>query len=69
MEKSKDSAYSAKEYLDASGVEEVFSIRRGVLAELAKAGAVESVKLGPSGPGKRLYKVESIREYLRGRSE
>jgi len=59
------------EFLDARGVEGRFSIRRSLLYELHNGGHVKSVSLRRRGQsrGKRLFSVESIREFLRSQME
>jgi len=55
------------EFLDARGVEGRFSIRRSLLYELHNGGHVRSVSLRRRGQsrGKRLFSVDSIRQFLR----
>jgi hypothetical protein len=55
------------EFLDARGVEGRFSIRRSLLYELINGGQIKSVSLRRRGRsrGKRLFAVDSIREFLR----
>jgi hypothetical protein len=59
------------EFLDARGVEARFSIRRSLLYELHNGGHIESVSLRRRGccRGKRLFCVDSIREFLRAQME
>jgi hypothetical protein len=54
------------EFLDAKGVEARFSIRRSLLYELHNGGHIRSVSLRRKGRerGKRLFSVDSIREFL-----
>ena len=54
------------EFLDARGVEGRFSIRRSLLYELHNGGHIKSVSLRRRGQsrGKRLFSVDSIREFL-----
>lgn len=54
------------EFLDARGVEGRFSIRRSLLYELHNGGHVKSVSLRRRGQsrGKRLFSVDSIRQFL-----
>jgi len=54
------------EFLDARGVEARFSIRRSLLYELHNGGHIQSVSLRRRGRarGKRLFSVNSIREFL-----
>lgn len=55
------------EFLDARGVEGRFSIRRSLLYELHNGGHIKSVSLRRRGQsrGKRLFSVDSIRQFLR----
>jgi hypothetical protein len=67
-------AYVARqdpEFLDARGVEGRFSIRRSLLYELHNGGHIKSVSLRRRGQsrGKRLFSVDSIRQFLRARME
>jgi len=59
------------EFLDAGGVQARFSIRRSLLYELHNGGHIKSVSLRRRGQsrGKRLFCVDSIREFLRERME
>jgi hypothetical protein len=59
------------EFLDARGVEGRFSIRRSLLYELHSGGHIKSVSLRRRGQsrGKRLFSVDSIREFLRAQME
>jgi hypothetical protein len=59
------------EFLDARGVEGRFSIRRSLLYELHNGGHIKSVSLRRRGQsrGKRLFSVDSIREFLRAQME
>jgi len=59
------------EFLDARGVEGRFSIRRSLLYELHNGGHIKSVSLRRRGQsrGKRLFAVDSIREFLRKQME
>jgi hypothetical protein len=59
------------EWLDAVGVHGVFSIRRSLLYELHHGGHIKSVSLRRRGQsrGKRLFSVDSIREFLASRME
>ena len=59
------------EFLDARGVEARFSIRRSLLYELHNGGHIKSVSLRRRGQtrGKRLFCVDSIREFLRAQME
>jgi hypothetical protein len=54
------------EFLDAGGVQARFSIRRSLLYELNNGGHIQSVSLRRRGRsrGKRLFSVDSIREFL-----
>ena len=54
------------EFLDAVGVNARFSIRRSLLYELHNGGHIKSVSLRRRGRsrGKRLFSVESIRQFL-----
>jgi hypothetical protein len=54
------------EFLDAKGVEGRFSIRRSLLYELHNDGHIKSVSLRRRGQsrGKRLFSVDSIRQFL-----
>ena len=63
-------AYVARqdpEFLDAKGVDGRFSIKRSLLWELHSGGHIKSVSLRRRGQsrGKRLFSVESIRQFLR----
>ena len=59
------------EFLDARGVEGRFSIRRSLLYELHNGGHIKSVSLRRRGQsrGKRLFCVDSIRQFLRAQME
>jgi hypothetical protein len=59
------------EFLDARGVEGRFSIRRSLLYELHNRGHITSVSLRRRGQsrGKRLFSVDSIRQFLRDQME
>jgi hypothetical protein len=59
------------EFLDAKGVEARYSIRRSLLYELHYGGHIKSVSLRRRGQsrGKRLFSVDSIREFLRAQME
>jgi hypothetical protein len=59
------------EFLDASGVQARFSIRRSLLYELYNGGHIKSVSLRRRGQsrGKRLFSVDSIRRFLREQME
>jgi hypothetical protein len=59
------------EFLEARGVEARYSIRRSLLYELHKGGDIKSVSLRRRGQsrGKRLFSVDSIREFLREQME
>jgi hypothetical protein len=59
------------EFLDARGVEGRFSIRRSLLYELHNGGHIKSVSLRRRGQsrGKRLFSVDSIRQFLREQME
>jgi hypothetical protein len=59
------------EFLDARGVEERFTIRRSLLYELHNGGHIKSVSLRRRGRsrGKRLFSVDSIRDFLRRQME
>jgi hypothetical protein len=59
------------EFLDARGVEGRFSIRRSLLYELHNGGHIKSVSLRRRGQsrGKRLFSVDSIRQFLHEQTE
>jgi hypothetical protein len=59
------------EFLDAGGVQARFSIRRSLLYELHNGGHIKSVSLRRRGQsrGKRLFSVDSIRQFLREQME
>ena len=59
------------EFLDAGGVHARFGIRRSLLYELHNGGLVMSVSLRRRGRsrGKRLFSVDSIREFLLSQME
>jgi hypothetical protein len=59
------------EFLDARGVEARFSIRRSLLYELHNGGHIKSVSLRRRGQsrGKRLFCVDSIRQFLHEQME
>jgi len=59
------------EFLDAAGVQARFSIKRSLLYELLGDGVIRSVSLRRRGQsrGKRLFAVDSIREFLRKQLE
>ena len=65
------SATQNPEFLDARGVEARFSIRRSLLYELYNGGHIRSVSLRRCGQvrGKRLFVVDSVREFLRSQME
>jgi hypothetical protein len=54
------------EFLDAVGVRERFGIKRSLLYELLSEGCIRSASLRRRGcvRGKRLFAVDSIREFL-----
>lgn len=54
------------EFLDSKGLEQRFGIRRSFAYELIARGAIRSVSLRKRGSlrGKRLFVVDSVREYL-----
>jgi hypothetical protein len=55
------------EFLDAVGVQQRFGIKRSLLYELLSLGLVRSASLRRRGQsrGKRLFSVDSIRQFLR----
>jgi hypothetical protein len=59
------------EFLDALGVRERFGIKRSLLYELLGDGLIRSVSLRRRGQsrGKRLFSVDSIRQFLREQME
>jgi hypothetical protein len=59
------------EFLDAAGVQARFSIKRSLLYELLGDGVIRSVSLRRRGQsrGKRLFSVDSIREFLRAQMQ
>jgi len=59
------------EFLDAIGVKQRFSIKRSLLYELHHSGHIKSVSLRRRGQsrGKRLFSVDSIRQFLRQQME
>ena len=59
------------EFLDARGVQARFNIKRSLLYELLQDGEVQSASLRRRGRsrGKRLFAVDSIREFLRKQME
>jgi hypothetical protein len=59
------------EWLDAKGVDGCFSIKRSLLWELYTGGHIKSVSLRRRGRsrGKRLFSVDSIRQFLRKQME
>jgi hypothetical protein len=59
------------EFLDACGVHARFSIRRSLLYELHNGGHIKSASLRRRGQsrGKRLFSVDSIRQFLREQME
>jgi len=59
------------EFLDARGVQALFSIRRSLLYELLNGGHIKSVSLRRRGQsrGKRLFSVDSIRDFLHRQME
>jgi hypothetical protein len=59
------------EFLEARGVEGRFSIRRSLLYELHNGGHIQSVSLRRRGQcrGKRLFSVDSIRQFLHEQME
>jgi hypothetical protein len=59
------------EFLDALGVRERFGIKRSLLYELLGDGLIRSVSLRRRGQsrGKRLFCVDSIRDFLREQME
>ncbi len=59
------------EFADSHGVKRGFGLGRSLLYELHKEGLIEGVSLRRRGQlrGKRLWKVDSIREFLRSQME
>ena len=59
------------EYTDFHGVNELFGLRRSTAYHLVNEGVIRSVSLkGPNEKrGKRLFDVQSIREFLRSRMD
>ena len=59
------------EFLDAVGVRERFGIKRSLLYELHRLGLIKGVSLRRRGTarGKRLWSIDSIRQFLRRQME
>jgi hypothetical protein len=57
---------TAVEFVDVRGLESRFGIRRSLAYELIKRNAIRSVSLRKRGAlrGKRLFDVQSVREFL-----
>jgi hypothetical protein len=63
------SAASDAEFCDSPGAFHRFGVKRSLLYELHAQGLIEGVSLRTRGRlrGKRLWSVDSIREFLRSR--
>jgi len=59
------------EFVDFVGLRELFGIKRSLAYELLRDGAIQSVSLRLRGQvrGKRLFSVDSVRQFLRQRME
>jgi len=59
------------ETTDYLGVQELFGIRRGLAYHLSETGQIESISLKEEGEarGKRLFVVESIRNFLNSKRQ
>jgi hypothetical protein len=55
------------EFADAKGIKQIFGLTRSFLYGLIDRGKIRSVSLRQKGSarGKRLFDVESVRQYLR----
>jgi len=55
------------EFADAKGIKQIFGLSKSYLYELIDRGKIRSVSLRQKGSlrGKRLFDVESVRQYLR----
>ncbi len=65
-----DVSHAAVEFVDVRGLEYRFGIRRSLAYELIKRNAIRSVSLRKRGSirGKRLFDVQSVREFLHGQA-
>ena len=56
------------EFVDCKGLERLFGIRRSLAYELVNRNSIRSVSIRRRGAvrGKRLFDVDSVREFLRG---
>ena len=59
------------EWVDHGGLFQLFSIPRGIAYQLVRQNLINSVSMCRPGKvrGKRLFNVESVREYLAGRPQ
>jgi len=59
------------EFVDFVGLRELFGIKRSLAYVLLRDGAIQGVSLRRRGQvrGKRLFSVDSVREFLRARME
>lgn len=66
-----DSINVGPEFVDCKGLEQRFGIRRSLAYELIHRNAIRSVSLRKRGSvrGKRLFDVQSVRNFLRSGSE
>ena len=55
------------EFADAKGIKQIFGLSKSYLYQLIDLGKIRSVSLRQKGSarGKRLFDVESVRQYLR----
>jgi hypothetical protein len=65
------SATQDPEFLDAAGLQSRFGIKRSLAYVLLAEGAIKGVSLRRRGQlrGKRLFAVDSVREFLRSQME
>lgn len=68
---SPQSAKYDPEFLDAKGIEAIFGLKRSLCYELFKTSKIQAVSLRGRGRtrGKRLFVVDSVREYLTSQIE
>jgi hypothetical protein len=55
---------TSTEFTDYHGILELFGLRRTTAISLVNKGLIRSISLGEERRGKRLFHVESVREYL-----
>lgn len=68
MHESSTTADVGPEFVDCKGLERLFGIRRSLAYELVNRNSIRSVSIRRRGAvrGKRLFDVDSVRQFLRG---